>query len=57
MTTTHGCGYQPGDHVVVEVSGWDIPGTITKLSPYKIYVNMSGCHKAVEPAQVTAEVS
>ena len=55
MTTTHGCGYQPGDHVVVDVSGWAIPGTITKLSPFRIYVDMNGCKQAVEPAQITAE--
>lgn len=53
--TTHGCGYQPGDHVTVNIEGWTIPGTITKLSPYKIHVNMNGCKQAVAPAQISAE--
>ena len=53
--TTHGCGYHPADRVVVDVSGSDIPGVVSKLSPYKVHVNMNGCREAVEPTQISAE--
>jgi hypothetical protein len=53
--TTHGCGYQPGDDVTVDIGGYTIPGVVSKISPYKIHVNMSGCHETVEPSRVTAK--
>lgn len=53
--TTYGCGYQPGDNVTVDHNGWTVSGSITKLSPFNIYVDMNGYRKAVEPAQITAE--
>lgn len=56
LVTTHGCRHHPGDIVTVNIEGWTIPGTITKLSPFRIHVNMNGCKQAVKPAQVTAEV-
>lgn len=54
--TTHGCGIQPGDHVMVDIEGWTIPGVVTKLSPFRVHVDMNGCKQAIEPDNLAVEM-
>ncbi|WP_277554880.1 hypothetical protein [Halobaculum limi] len=50
--TTHNCGYQIGDKVIVDIGGWDIPGVIVSMSPYALRINLGGDKHSISPEQV-----
>lgn len=54
--TTHGCGIQPGDTVMVDIEGWTIPGVVIKISPFRVHVNLNGCKQAVKPDEIAVEM-
>ena len=41
---------------MVGLEGWIIPGVVTKLSPFRVHINMSDCKEAVKPDDLTVEI-